>query len=210
MQKLKTVCPDLCKDSPETRAIIEKLKELEYQGYQFDAAETSFELVVMRQLRRYHPFFELVNFRIIGEKPVSEGYNSSATIKIRVGDKEEITAAEGEGPIHALDRALRKALEVFYPELRKSRLSDYKVRVLDPQQATAAKVRVLITSTDGEDVWSTVGVSTDIIEASWIALVDSIEYKLLKSRNKQSEFTEGGSEYGDDDVPENTLRPRGA
>ena len=82
--------------------------------------------------------------------------------------------------------------------------------MLDPQQATAAKVRVLITSTDGEDVWSTVGVSTDIIEASWIALVDSIEYKLLKSRNKQSEFTEGGSEYGDDDVPENTLRPRGA
>jgi 2-isopropylmalate synthase len=180
MQKLDAIYPGLCKDSPETKAIIEKLKELEYQGYQFEAAETSFDLVIKRQLRQYQPFFELVNFKIIGEKPVREGYNSSATIKIRVGDREEITAAEGDGPVHALDRALRKALEVFYPNLCKSHLSDYKVRVLDPQAATAAKVRVLITSTDGEDVWSTVGVSTDIIEASWIALVDSIEYKLLK------------------------------
>jgi len=192
MQKLDAVCPGLCKDSPETKAIIEKLKELEYQGYQFDAAETSFDLVIRRQLKQYQPFFELVNFKIIGEKPVREGYNSSATIKIRVGEKEEITAAEGDGPVHALDSALRKALEVFYPELRKSHLSDYKVRVLDPQQATAAKVRVLITSTDGEDVWSTVGVSTDIIEASWIALVDSIEYKLLKDRSKTLINRDGG------------------
>jgi len=192
MQKLREICPGLCKDSPETKAIIDKLKELEYEGYQFEAAETSFDLVIRRQLKQYQPFFELANFKIIGEKPVREGYNSSATIKIRVGDKEEITAAEGDGPVHALDSALRKALEVFYPELRKSHLTDYKVRVLDPQKATAAKVRVLITSTDGEDVWSTVGVSTDIIEASWIALVDSIEYKLLKDRDKKHRDTDGG------------------
>jgi 2-isopropylmalate synthase len=193
LNKLQNICPDLTKDSPRTKEIIETLKKLEYEGYQFDAAESSFELAVRRQLKQYKPFFELVHFKIIGQKPVMEGYNSSATIKIRVGDKEEITAAEGNGPVHALDSALRKALYVFYPELRKSRLSDYKVRVLDPQSATAAIVRVLIESTDGEDVWSTVGVSTDIIEASWIALVDSIEYKLLKERQKHKKHAKGGN-----------------
>ena len=193
MQKLQNICPDLTRDSPQTKEITDILKKLEFEGYQFDAAETSFELVVRRQLQQYKPFFELVHFKIIGEKPAVVGYNSSATIKIRVGDKEEITAAEGDGPVHALDSALRKALYVFYPELRKSRLSDYKVRVLNPQAATAAKVRVLIESTDGEDVWSTVGVSTDIIEASWIALVDSIEYKLLKERQKQKKLATGGN-----------------
>ena len=97
----------------------------------------------------------------------------------------EITAAEGDGPVHALDRALRKALEVFYPELSSVHLTDFKVRVIDSESATAAKVRVLIESTDGESVWTTVGVSTDIIEASWIALVDSIEYKLIKDLEKK-------------------------
>ncbi len=193
IHKLNNICPDLTKDSPQTKEIIEILKKLEYEGYQFDAAETSFELVIRRQLKQYKPFFELVHFNIIGQKPVVEGYSSSAIIKIRVGDKEEITAAEGDGPVHALDSALRKALYVFYPELRKSRLSDYKVRVLDPQAATAAKVRVLIESTDSEDVWSTVGVSTDIIEASWIALVDSIEYKLLKESQKTKKLATGGN-----------------
>ena len=101
-------------------------------------------------------------------------------IKILVSGKVEITAAQGDGPVHALDRALRKALEVFYPVLKDVYLTDYKVRVLDQKEASAAKVRVLIESTDGEESWTTVGVSTDIIDASWIALVDSIEYKLLK------------------------------
>ena len=104
---------------------------------------------------------------------------------MKVDGQKEITAAEGDGPVNALDKALRKALEVFYPELRDVHLTDYKVRVLDTKQATAAKVRVLIESTDGEDIWTTVGVSSDIIEASWIALVDSIEYKLIKDIEKK-------------------------
>ncbi len=104
---------------------------------------------------------------------------------MKVDGKSEITAAEGDGPVHALDRALRKALEVFYPELSSVHLTDFKVRVIDSESATAAKVRVLIESTDGESVWTTVGVSTDIIEASWIALVDSIEYKLIKDLEKK-------------------------
>ena len=113
------------------------------------------------------------------------GASASALIKVNVDGKSEITAAEGDGPVHALDRALRKVLEVFYPELSRVHLTDFKVRVIDSNRATAAKVRVLIESTDGESVWTTVGVSTDIIEASWIALVDSIEYKLLKELEKK-------------------------
>ena len=106
-------------------------------------------------------------------------------VKLEVDGQEEITAADGAGPVHALDRALRKALEVFYPELKKVHLTDYKVRVLDTKTATASKVRVLIESTDGTDSWTTVGVSTDIIEASWIALVDSMEHKLLKDMEEK-------------------------
>ena len=119
------------------------------------------------------------------EQPTQNGSSASALIKVKVDGKSEITAAEGDGPVHALDRALRKALEVFYPELSCVYLTDFKVRVIDSQSATAAKVRVLIESTDGETSWTTVGVSTDIIEASWIALVDSIEYKLLKELEKK-------------------------
>ena len=117
----------------------------------------------------------------MGENPWNNGeFSSTALINITVDGKTEMTAAEGEGPVNALDKAIRKALEVFYPELKKARLVDYKVRVLDSESATEAKVRVLIESTDGIDTWSTVGVSRDVIQASWIALVDSIEYKLLK------------------------------
>ena len=119
------------------------------------------------------------------EQPTISGRSASALIKVTVDGQSEITAAEGDGPVHALDKALRKALEVFYPELSHVHLTDFKVRVIDSQSATAAKVRVLIESTDGESVWTTVGVSTDIIEASWIALVDSIEYKLLKELEKK-------------------------
>ena len=111
--------------------------------------------------------------------------STPAIVKVKVDGVSEISAAEGDGPVHALDRALRKVLNTFYPELTKVHLSDYKVRVLDTQSASAAKVRVLIESTDGETAWTTVGVSTDIIEASWIALVDSIEYVLLKDLEKK-------------------------
>ncbi|MCX7922875.1 MAG: citramalate synthase [Clostridia bacterium] len=170
----------LTKDSPETKLILEKLKELEYEGYQYEGAESSFELVIRKVLGRYKPLFELGEFKVIVNEPTINSFNSSAMIKIRVDDQEEITAAEGDGPVNALDKALRKALERFYPQIREMKLTDYKVRVLDSTSATAAKVRVLIESTDGEEIWTTIGVSTDIIEASWKALVDSIEYKMIK------------------------------
>ncbi|MDR1688386.1 MAG: citramalate synthase [Clostridiales bacterium] len=181
LSKIKRISPQIEKDSPETEEIMSRLKELEHEGYQFEAAESAFELVIRKHLGKYKPFFELFDFRVIGEYPTAEqGASARATIKIMVDGKTEITAAEGDGPVNALDKALRKALEVFYPSLSEVHLTDYKVRVLDEKSATAAKVRVLIESSDGRESWSTVGVSTDIIQASWIALVDSIEYKLIK------------------------------
>jgi 2-isopropylmalate synthase len=180
LEKIWEVDPAITKDDAVTDSIIRRLKELEHQGYQFEGAESTFELVIRKQLGKYRPFFELGHFRIIGEHPTPGDYGSSAIIKLSVDGTEEITAAEGDGPVHALDRALRKALDKFYPELANVHLTDYKVRVINGKDATAAKVRVLLQSTDGDSVWTTVGVSTDIIEASWIALVDSIEYKLLK------------------------------
>lgn len=183
--KIQAVDPTIDKASPQTAQIIAKLKELEYEGYQFEAAEQSFELIIRKCLGLYNPFFELINFKIIGEHPHDDQmFPSSAIIKVRVGDDVKITASEGDGPVHALDSALRKALSGFYPVLKQMRLSDYKVRVMEPRDATAAKVRVLIESTDGDKSWNTIGVSTDIIEASWLALLDSIEYMLTKRGNK--------------------------
>jgi len=182
LKKIKEIEPLLTKDSAEVKAIIEKLKELEYEGYQYEGAETSFEIVIRKMLGKYKPFFNLNEFKVIVNEPSINDANSFAIVKIRVEDKVEITASEGCGPVNALDNALRKALEKFYPEIGEMKLTDYKVRVLDSESATAAKVRVLIESTDGQDVWTTIGVSTDIIEASWKALVDSVEYKLIKDR----------------------------
>lgn len=178
LRKIHRVAPDLKRDAPETFAIIEELKRLEHLGYQFEGAEGSFELLVRRQLGLFHSSFQLVSYKVLDELPYDESHSSTATIKVRVGDRLQISAAEGDGPVNALDSALREALCVFYPCLHKVRLIDYKVRVMEPKDATAATVRVLITSTDGDEVWSTVGVSADVIEASWFALVDSIEYKL--------------------------------
>jgi len=180
LEKIWEVDPGITKDDAVTDSIIRRLKEMEHEGYQFEGAESTFELVIRKQLGKYRPFFELEHFKIIGEQPTSGEYSSSAIIKVKVDGTDEITAAEGDGPVHALDRALRKVLDKFYPELSNVHLTDYKVRVINGRDATAAKVRVLIQSTDGDSLWTTVGVSTDIIEASWIALVDSIEYKLLK------------------------------
>ena len=185
VEKIKEINPQIDKDSPETEQIIQRIKEMEHQGYQFEGAESTFELIVRKQLGKYKPFFELEKFKLMTEQPKLCGPSASALIKVNVDGKSEITAAEGDGPVHALDRALRRVLEVFYPELSRVHLTDFKVRVIDSNKATAAKVRVLIESTDGESVWTTVGVSTDIIEASWIALVDSIEYKLLKELEKK-------------------------
>ncbi len=183
LKKINEIDSAITKDSPEAKLIVDRLKELEHEGYQYEGAECSFELVISKILGKYQPFFDLNEFKVIVNEPAVNSINSSAMIKIGVGEQAEITAAEGCGPVNALDNALRKALERFYPEIREMKLTDYKVRVLDSQSATAAKVRVLIETTDGKDVWTTIGVSTDIIHASWKALVDSIEYKLIKDRS---------------------------
>jgi len=186
LAKINAIDPTLNKDSTETKKILERLKALEHEGYQFETAESSFELVVRKLLGKYKPFFELKEYKVIIQEPSTNGVNSSAMIRISVGEQEEITAAEGDGPVNALDNAVRKALERFYPAIREIKLTDYKVRVLDSDKASAAKVRVLIESTDHKANWTTTGVSTDIIEASWRALVDSIEYKLVLEQERQA------------------------
>jgi 2-isopropylmalate synthase len=185
MTRINAVDPGLGKDAPETQKIVDRLKELEHEGYQFETAESSFELVVRKLLGKYKPFFELKEFKVVVIEPSVNGVNSSAMIKISVGEQEEVSAAEGDGPVNALDKAVRKALERFYPEISEIRLIDYKVRVLDSDKASAAKVRVLIESTDHHENWTTIGVSTDVIDASWRALVDSIEYKLMREQERR-------------------------
>ncbi|MFO7534920.1 MAG: citramalate synthase [Kiritimatiellia bacterium] len=185
LERLRKLDPSLQKGDPVLDKLVARLKELEQAGYQFEGADGSFELLMRKSLGTYKPFFVLEHFRILGERPAATENGASAIIKVSVEGKSEITAAEGDGPINALDRSLRKALERFYPKLAEVRLTDYKVRVLDGTAATASKVRVLIESTDGGEAWTTVGVSTDIIEASWFALVDSIEYKLIRDEEKR-------------------------
>jgi len=170
----------LMNNFPEAKEVLETLKNLEHEGYQFEGAEGSFELLIWKAMKTYRPLFELEGFRVILDKQRrGDDLYVEATIKVRVGDRMVHTAAEGNGPVNAMDNALRKALEEIYPKLKQIKLVDYKVRVLDGKEATAAKVRVLITSQNGNKRWGTVGVSSNIIEASWIALVDSIEYGLL-------------------------------
>ena len=180
LSKLESFDKSLDKNSPETLRIMEKLKKLESRGYQFEAAGASFELLVLKELGRFTPFFNIEHFHVISTQNYEiEGVEkANAMVKIKVGEEYEITADEGDGPVNALDRALRKALEVFYPKLRKMHLVDYKVRVIAAGDSTAAVTRVLIESTDGKNVWTTVGASKDIIDASLIALLDSIEYFL--------------------------------
>jgi 2-isopropylmalate synthase len=180
-ERAKKVDPSITKDHPVAAAVAARLKELESDGWQFESADASFELLVRRELGRYQPLFAIDRYRVVSEHPSTEAKTcSNAWAKVIVDGNAEIAAAEGDGPVNALDGALRRALERFYPELGKVRLSDYKVRVIDGKDATAAKVRVLIESTDGLESWTTVGVSTDIIDASRAALVDSIEYKLIR------------------------------
>ena len=170
----------LRKDSPKIRELLATLKELENQGYQFEGAEGSFELLMRRVLGTHTPSFELMGFRVIVEKRrADEEPISEATVMVKVGTVIEHQVAVGTGPVDALDHALRKALEKFYPELREVKLLDYKVRVLAGNQGTASRVRVLIESGDQKEKWGTVGVSENIMEASWQALADSIEYKML-------------------------------
>lgn len=181
LQKIHKYYPEVDKSSPEIRSIVKELKDKEYRGYQYEGADGSFELILRRHLEGFEPFFDLISYKVLDELPYDNNHSATATIKIRVNDKVKIAASDGDGPVNALDTALREALAEFYPCLNKVHLIDYKVRVMEPKDATAAVVRVLITSTDGEDIWTTVGVSWDIIEASWIALVDSIEHKLIRN-----------------------------
>ncbi len=187
LKRIQKVAPWVSKESGETILIMDKLKQLEHEGYQFEGAESSFELMVKRALGKAKTFFEVKDFRVLCEEHWQNDYSASAIVKVKVDGSEEVIAAEGDGPVNALDRALRKALEIFYPQLKRMRLTDYKVRVVDTAKATAAEVRVHIESTDGERVWGTVGLSSNIIEASWNALVDSIEYFLYMEGNDKNE-----------------------
>jgi len=189
LREVQKIFPQITKDSNEIQNITNRLKELEYEGYKFEGAEGTVELVMRKIIGKYKPFFKLNHFKIIGEQPAcTADFSSTALINITVDGKTEMTAAEGDGPVNALDKALRKALEVFYPQLKDVRLVDYKVRVLDSESATSGAVRVLIESTDGNENWSTVGVSRDVIQASWVALVDSIEYKLIKDIERKAKM----------------------
>jgi 2-isopropylmalate synthase len=181
LQKAAEFGIDLKSKDPRTTRILDHLKELESRGFQFEGAEASFELLIRKVLGTHRRFFELKGARVIVEKRrENEEAISEATVKVAVDGKVEHTAAEGKGPVHALDGALRKALYRFYPKLRGVELIDYKVRVLTTVEGTAAPVRVLVESGDKDERWGTVGVSANLIEASWQALVDAIEYKLLK------------------------------
>jgi len=170
------------KEEGDIKDITDMIKELESEGYQFEGADASFELLIRKSRGTMDHPFEVTGFRLFIDDVGDKGLISEASIKVmdRFGNIEH-TASDGDGPVNALDRALRKALSRFYPILNDIRLTDYKVRVLDEKAATAATVRVLIRSTNGTDSWTTVGVSENVIEASLLALVDSIEYAILKN-----------------------------
>ncbi len=180
IQKAREFKLDIETHEPLVQELLVELKELELQGFQFEGAEASFQLRMRRALGVSKRYFDLVGFRVIIEKRSDDELISEATIMVRVGGSIEHTAAVGNGPVNALDNALRKALETFYPTLRDVSLLDYKVRVFSTGAGTGSRVRVLVESGDRHDRWGTVGVSENIIEASWQALTDSITYKLLK------------------------------
>jgi 2-isopropylmalate synthase len=175
---------DVGKDKKLAKDVLKKVKELEMLGYQFEGAEGSLELLIKKALGIHRKYFDLIGFKVIVEKKEKGHPVSEATIIVKVGDRTEHTAALGTGPVDALDSALRKALYKFYPELNEMNLVDFKVRVLSTKDGTKAVTRVLIESSDGKRTWGTVGVSENIIEASWQALVDGIDYKLLIEEEK--------------------------
>jgi 2-isopropylmalate synthase len=176
----------LDKDSGEAKEILKQLKQQEHAGYEYEAADASFQILIQKLLKKHKPFFNLLAYRVImdrlgaGDQRVVE-----ASVKLEVKGQVVHTVSEGDGPVNALDRALRAALEKFYPSIASVKLVDYKVRIIDSQLATAAKTRVMIESTDGSTIWGTVGVDDNIIEASWEALVDSVEYKLFKDEQRK-------------------------
>jgi 2-isopropylmalate synthase len=179
-RKLQVRYPHLTKSSEEVRQIYDEVLVRDAQGYCLEGAEASLDLIVRKALGTYRKLFELLGYRVIVEQRSGAEMITEATLKLAVDGDVSHTVAEGDGPVHALDGALRRALTRFYPELAHIKLTDYKVRVLNDSEGTAARVRVLINTADEHDSWSTAGVSTNIIEASWEAVVDSIEYGLLK------------------------------
>jgi 2-isopropylmalate synthase len=180
--KAKELGIDIDDYGSQCQDIVSEIKVLEDRGYQFDVAEGSLKIFLEKCTSQFSPLFDLESFRVTVEKDKDQPCMAHATIKIGVDGTHEITAAEGDGPVSALDSALRQALGKFYPDLDVMRLVDFKVRVIDGREGTAARVRVLIESRDHDDIWSTIGVSEDIIEASWQALADSFQFKLAKER----------------------------
>jgi 2-isopropylmalate synthase len=168
--------------SGQERALVGRIKELENQGYQFEAAEGSFELLTRRFQTGYVAPFEVLDVVVISEQRRGNSMFAEATVKVRIGDEVVHTVAEGTGPVHALDGAFHKALNDAFPLVREVQLADYKVRILDPEAATGAKTRVLIEAARGEERWSTIGVSQNIIEASAAALADALELPLARAR----------------------------
>jgi 2-isopropylmalate synthase len=188
--KAREMGVDLNANGCDSKAVVAAIKQMEDEGYQFDVADGSFQIMLEKFTEQFKPLFELESFRVTIEKDKDYPCSAHATIKISVGDSHEITAAEGLGPVSALDNALRKALDNFYPDLDAMKLVDFKVRVVDGRDGTEAKVRVFIESRDHDQIWSTIGVSEDIIEASWHALADSFQFKLAKeARQAQQDAT---------------------
>ena len=192
--KAKELGIDVPSAGKEIQTLLERIKWLESRGFQYENAEASFELLLHRAKPDYQPPFELVDFMVVVERrrrlPTRRGLEDTlaeAVIKVRVGNEVMHTAAEGNGPVNALDQALRKALLQFYPSLAAVKLGDYKVRILEESVGTESLVRVLIQSSDGIEGWTTVGSSTNIIEASWLALADSVEYWLTKQERQGSD-----------------------
>jgi 2-isopropylmalate synthase len=186
----KTTKYQLQHDADLMAKILDRVQDLENEGYQFEAAEASFDLLVRKVAGLHQPRFERIHYRVNVETGDAGAPVTEATVKLVVKNQVEHVVGEGDGPVNALDTALRKALQAAYPRLGEMQLVDYKVRVINSAEGTAARVRVVIESRDASEVWSTVGVSENVIEASWLALVDSIEYKLCKDEGELAEVTE--------------------
>ena len=183
MMKARQMGIDVDSRSAEMKEFLEELKDLEFKGYEYEAADASFQLLLNRFLKGVTPSFEMVGYRVSVQRDTDSGKMvTEATVKLRIGEDETHTVAEGTGPVGALDHAIRKALEKVYPEVAEVQLSDFKVRILEGGLGTDSKIRVLIESTDGHNFWGTVGASDNVIDASWVALRDSMEYKIQLAR----------------------------